>query len=84
MDDQKLLEDAEFDRIHNMTKEEYANLSEDMKQKYVSTRGYHFGQRQKIHMEGMMIDDVGVNDLKNSPEYLEYINSQEYKDLFGF
>jgi len=59
----ELLSDADFNRIVHMTREEFARLPPEVQEAFRHTSGWHFGQRQKVHVATVRIGGIPISQM---------------------
>ncbi len=58
-----LLSNEEFTKIHYSSDQEFAALSEELQRKYFATKHFRAGERQKIHLDGIVVGKLSADDI---------------------
>lgn len=61
--EEKLMEDREFDKMHQMPPEQVLAFPPETRRKFFATCKYYAGRRQAIHMEGMVVGKRKASDI---------------------
>jgi len=51
----QLLSEEDFDHIRKMSREQRKSLPPEVQEAFKNTSGWHFGQRQKLHVDSIRI-----------------------------
>ncbi len=72
-----LLTDAEFDAIHDLTKEEFEALPAAKREAAEWTSRWHFGQRQALAVDSMFVDGMPFGEYPKKIEAEEKEGKQD-------
>lgn len=66
--EQRLLDDAEYDRISELDPDGFAAMTEDQRAAFFSTAKWHYGQRQRIDVDSIYIGDRKIDDVVSAAD----------------